>query len=106
MPDELNVAELTIPQLSQRESCPKVYEKLIKSSGKPAKNDWAKLCPLLDKQGTIRLKGRLNKSMLPDEIKHPILLSAKHLAIILLLRQAHVDNHHGGTEYVRNILQH
>ena len=105
MPDELNSAELTILQLSQRESYPELYEKLIKSSGKPAKNDLAKLCPFLDKQGTIRLKGRLNKSMLPDETKHPILLSAKHPAIILFLRQAHVDNHHEGTEHVRNILQ-
>ena len=104
MPDELNSAELTILQLSQRESYPELYEKLIKSSGKPAKNDLAKLCPFLDKQGTIRLKGRLNKSMLPDETKHPI-LSAKHPAIVLLVRQAHVDNHHEGTEHVRNILQ-
>ena len=105
MPDELNSAELTILQLSQRESYHELYEKLIKNSEKPAKNDLAKLCPFLDKQGTMRLKGRLNKSMLPDETKHPILLSAKHPVIILLLRQAHVDNHHEGTEHVRNILQ-
>ena len=105
MLDELNSAELTILQLSQRESYPELYEKLIKNSGKPAKSDLAKLCPFLDKQGTMRLKGRLNKSMLPDETKHPILLSAKHPVIILLLRQAHVDNHHEGTEHVRNILQ-
>ena len=75
MPDELNSAELTILQLSQWESYPELYEKLIKSNGKTAKNDLAKLCLFLDKQGTIRLKERLNKSMLSDETKHPILLS-------------------------------
>ena len=105
MADELNSAELTILQLSQRESYPELYEKLIKPSEKAARNDLAKVCHFLDKQGTTRLEGRLNKSMLPDETKHPILLPAKHPAILLLLRIAHVDNHHEGTEHVRNILK-
>ena len=43
--------------------------------------------------------------MLPDETKHPFLLSAQHPAIFLFLRQAHVDNHHEGTEHVRNKMQ-
>ena len=105
MADGLNSAELTILQLSQRESYPELYEKLIKPSENAAKNDVAKFGPFLDKQGIIGLTGRLNKSKRLDETKHPILLSAKHPAVILLLRQVQMDNHHEGTYHVRNILQ-
>ena len=66
---------------------------------------WLNCVLFLDKQGTTRLKVRLSQAMLPVETKHPMLLSANYPEIYFLLRQAHVDNHHEGTEHVRNILQ-
>ena len=55
--------------------------------------------------GTIRVKGRLKHPNLDYNEKYPILLTAKHPAVQLLLKKAHQDNLHEGTEYVRNILQ-
>ena len=65
----------------------------------------AKLSPFIEKDGTIRVKGRLKYSNLDYNAKHPILLTAKHPVVQLLLDKAHRENMHEGTEYVRNILQ-
>ena len=54
----------------------------------------------------MRLRGRLRRSELSCQTKHPMLLSAKYpLVLILMLKQAHADNNHEGTECVRNVLQ-
>ena len=61
--------------------------------------------PFLNEEGLIRAKGRIGKSQLDFNAKHPILLHWKHHAIELFLRNEHKDNQHEGTEHVRNIVQ-
>ena len=61
--------------------------------------------PLIDEEGLIRAKGRIGKSQLDFNAKHPILLHWKHPAVELFLRNEHKDNQHEGTEHVRNIVQ-
>ena len=63
------------------------------------------LCPSLDEDRTIRLKSKSRLSGLSPHVKHPILLSSMHLLVVMMLRKAHKDNFHYGTEYVRSILQ-
>ena len=63
------------------------------------------MSPFIEEDGTIRVKGRLKHSNLDYNAKHPILLTAKHPVVQLLLEKAHQDNLHEGTEYVRNMLQ-
>ena len=75
------------------------------NSGEREKHDLAKLSPFVDSDNTIRLKGRLSKATISDDLKHPILFSAKHPAVVLMLIQMHEDNHHEGTEYVRSLVQ-
>ena len=65
----------------------------------------AKLSTFIEEDGTIRVKGRLKQSRLDYNTKHPILLTAKHPVVQLLLERAHRDNLHEGTEYVRNMIQ-
>ena len=55
--------------------------------------------------GTIRVKGQLKHSKIDYNAKHPILLTAKHPVVELLLEKAHRDNLHEGTEYVWNMPQ-
>ena len=96
--EEIISAELLVLNFSQRGANLSFMgnsSKLV--GGKAVKDDSGKLCPFLNQQGTMRLKRRLKKSIPPDETEHPILLPAKHLATILLLRQGHVDNLHEGT---------
>ena len=61
--------------------------------------------PFIDQQGLIRAQGRIGKSQLNFETKHPILLPCKHHVVELFLRNEHKNSHHEGTEHVRNIVQ-
>ena len=61
--------------------------------------------PFLNEEGLIRAKGRLGKSQLDFNAKHPILLHWKNNAVELFLRNELKDNQHEGTEHVRNIVQ-
>ena len=61
--------------------------------------------PFLDGEGLIRAKGRIGKSQLDFNAKHPILLQGKNHAVELFLRNEHKDNQHEGTEHVKNIVQ-
>ena len=62
----------------------------------------AKLSLSIEEDGTISVKGQLKHSNLDYNAKHPILLTARHPVVQLLLEKAHRDNLHEGTEYVRN----
>ena len=61
--------------------------------------------PFIDQQGLIRAQGRIGRSQLNFETKHPILLQWKHHVVELFLRNKHKNSHHEGTEHVRNIVQ-
>ena len=53
----------------------------------------------------MRLRGRLRHDAASFEIKHPILLSAKHPIVRKLIEDAQNSNYIEETEYVCNILQ-
>ena len=74
--------------------------------GSRCRHQLNKLLLFLDKNGLLRLQGRLQHSKSSYEIKHPILLSAKHYVVIKLIEDAHRANFHEGTEYVRSVLRH
>ena len=61
--------------------------------------------PFIDQQGLIRAQGRIGKSPLSFETKHPILSHWKHHVIEIFLQKEHKNSHHEGTEHVRNIVQ-
>ena len=77
------------------------------AAGKPmaASDHLNKLSPFLDDQNLMRLKGRLRHADASYEMKHPILLFAKHPIVRKLIEDAHESNYHEGTEYVRSILR-
>ena len=77
------------------------------AAGKPmaASDHLNKLSPFIDEQNLMRLRGRLRHADASYEMKHPILLSAKHPLVRNLIEDAHENNYHEGTEYVRSILQ-
>ena len=102
---ERQKSELFILQMTQRESFAELFSKLEDNTGESVKHDLAKLSPFVDIDNTIRLRGRFSKSTVSKDLNHPIFLSAKHPAVVLMLRQMHEDNHHEGTEYVRSLVQ-
>ena len=90
---------------SQMESFGPTYQAL--AAGKPmaASDHLNKLSPFMDEQNLMRLRGRLRHADASYEMKHPILLSAKHPIVRKLIEDAHESNYHEGTEYVRSVLQ-
>ena len=102
--EELNAAKLAVSKRCQKESFHDAYEKIYKEQPLPASHQLNKLSPFLDKKGLLRLHGRLQHSKSSYEVKHPILLSAKHYVVIKLIEDAHRANFHEGTEYVRCVL--
>ena len=61
------------------------------------KSNLAGLDPFLDQDGVLRVGGRLNRSSLTFEEKHPILLPKKHHVSQLIIRHYHekVIHHQG-----------
>ena len=103
--DEIHQAEQILFRFVQNESFPNVSKSISNSKEISKVLNIAKLSPFIEEDGTIRVKGRLKHSNLDYNAKHPILLTAKHPVVQLLLEKAHRDNLHEGTEYARNMLQ-
>lgn len=62
----------------------------------PLKSKLMSLRPFIDENGILRVGGRLLKSDLPFEKKHPIILPKKHHSTKLIIEQAHQLTIHGG----------
>ena len=59
---------------------------------------WPNLLRLMAVRTQFVLRGRLSKAAINEGLKHPILLSTKYPAVVLMLKQMHENNHHEGTE--------
>lgn len=72
---------------------------LIKG-GKPLgyRSSLLSLTPFVDKNGVLRVGGRLNNSCLAEETKHPAIMPAKGYLTTLLIRHSHHRMLHGGTQ--------
>ena len=103
--EEREKAKATIFKLLQREQFGEEMKSLKAEKEIPKVSKILQFSPFLDEEGLIRAKGRIGKSQLDFNAKHPILLHWKHYAVELFLRNEHKDNQHEGTEHVRNIVQ-
>ena len=103
--EELNSALINLTRKSQQDSFPEEYSVLLnKKSVFPSKSPMLSLRPFMDDNGCIRVGGRLNRSMLSYNEKHPYIISKSTTFAKLLVEQAHVQTLHGGQELKRNIL--
>ena len=71
----------------------------------PRNSTTLQFSPFIDQQGLIRAQGRIGKSQLNFETKHPILLHWKYHVVEIFLQNEHKNSHHEGTEHFRNIVQ-
>ena len=103
---ERQKSEVLILQITiNLKALPSFFSKLENNTAEKVKLDMAKFSPFVDSDNTIiRLRGRLSKATVVKDMEHPMLLPAKHPALVLMLKQTHEDKHHEGTEYVRNLV--
>ena len=71
----------------------------------PLSNKLSALCPFLDKEGILRVGGRLTNLNIPRSMKHPPILDRTHAATKLLISWKHRRNGHVGTDQVLALLR-
>ena len=103
--DERKIAQSKSFMLIQQENFSDDYRDIKKESRMRKASNLSRFVPFLNNQGVLRVKGRLKHSNLAYERKQPILLTARHNAVQLMLQAEHKMNHHEGTEYVRSVLK-
>lgn len=101
--DDLNSAEIYVVKVLQSyffsEDIEKIKNNLVCSPS------LKKLCPFLDENGILRVGGRICNSDLSFAQQHPILLSAKHHAIGLIVDHLHIKNFHTGPHLLMSLLR-
>ena len=98
--EESEKAKATIFKLLLQQQFGKEMKSLKAEMEIPKGSKILQFSPFLDEEGLIRTKGRIGKSQLDSNAKHPILLNWKHHAVELFLLKEHKDNQHEGPEHV------
>ena len=106
--EEREQAKSTIVKLLQQEQYGEEMKSLIAEKRKkeiPKIRKILQFSLFLDEEGLIFVKGRIGKSQLDFNAKHPFLLQLKLHAVEIFLRNGHKDNQHEGTEHVGSLVQ-
>lgn len=70
----------------------------------PNSSKLQKLRPYMDENGILRVGGRISKSHLPIQAKHPIILPKRNYLTSLVINQAHQLTLHGGPTLMSSFL--
>jgi hypothetical protein len=65
-------------------------------------SDLIKLSPYLDRNGVLRVGGRIDKASLPFDTRHPIILPRRERITELLLYQLHRERAHLSAEQLHH----
>lgn len=116
--DELKRAEIIIINISQKESFSEELQiDRVKNRRKQNPDDSSrnlkkshlrclqKLDPVIDDDGLIRVGGRLKRSALTHELKHPMIISGKHYVAKLIISYVHNKVGHQGRGITLNAIR-
>lgn len=103
--DEIENARLVVVRHIQQETYAEEIHLLKKGNAFPKTNSIASLSPFLDKNGILRVGGRLAKADIPFDAKHQMLLPSKHPITKLIVREFHRKCLHGGPKLTESILR-
>jgi len=86
---ELNKAENIVLKWVQQDGFQQELQCLRNNRNLPKKSKLASLCPFVDKNGLMRVGGRLRHASIPESQKHPIILPGKHHVSSLIMQENH-----------------
>ncbi|XP_070162567.1 uncharacterized protein [Polyergus mexicanus] len=101
---DCNTARLFWIKKIQAELFPTEINALSKNKSLSSRSSLLSLRPFLDRDGILRVGGRLNKAPLPTSVRHPTLLSS-HPLVTLIVNQTHLRALHAGPQLTLNILR-
>ena len=78
---------------------------LQRSEKLPKTSTLAKLCPVIDKDGLLRVGGRLNQADLSNEERHPIILPSSYHISALIVRHFHDQVKHQGRVFTHGLIR-
>ena len=103
--DDLEMAEKCFICFCQRKIFPEEMTRLeMAPSGVKRSSPLYKLDPVME-DGILRVGGRLDRSAMPQQSKHPIILSKNMHISSLILRQIHENVGHNGRNHVLSQLR-
>ncbi len=102
--EEITHAETLLVKRQQHQYYHKDMDLLASGHPVPALSSLHTVHPFLDKDGLFRVGGRLQKSGLNFQQKHPIILNKKSHLTLLLVRHLHISNHHAGPTLLMGLL--
>ena len=102
---ETQRADLLMMQMVHKETFADLFSKHEDNSGKDVKHVLTKYSPFADCDNTMSLHGQFNETASIEDRIPSIVLSAKHPAVVLMLRKMHEENHYEGTVYVINLVE-
>ena len=101
-PTELDEAERHLQYLVQGESFNAERKDLLENKPVKRSSRIAPFSPFIGPNRLIRSAGRIKRLVEVDfDVKHPIVLDARHAFVKLFLRHTHVKHHHQGIDYLR-----
>ncbi|XP_055714212.1 uncharacterized protein LOC129808458 [Phlebotomus papatasi] len=102
---ELNYATNVLIRLVQKEEFPDELKCLQSGNSVKPGSKLSKLVPILDENGIMRVRGRIQNTNLSFDTQHPIILPGKHVFTRKLIERIHVTNLHSGTTLTQSILR-
>jgi len=97
-PEEINRAEIIIIKFVQKQSFPNEYKSITTSKEISKSSQLLSLTPFLDKDGLIRVGGRIEEAELSFDEKHPIVLPKNHRITDIIAREEHLRQLHCGPQ--------
>ncbi|KFM63037.1 hypothetical protein X975_02648, partial [Stegodyphus mimosarum] len=94
--EEISKFETFWLKLAQEDSFPEVIRSLRENKHIPKNSKLFDLNPILSDEGLLLVRGRLQKSNLLFNNKHPIVIPSKHKLSELIIRDAHERVFHAG----------
>lgn len=103
--DEINNAESFWIMQVQASTYADELQCLSNDTQVSRKSKLTNLSPFLDKNGIIRVGGRLQNADLPYDEKHPVILPGKSVFTQMLISKHHITLMHGGAQLVTRSLR-
>ncbi|XP_025155826.1 uncharacterized protein LOC112588860 [Harpegnathos saltator] len=104
-PVECHAARVFWIKTIQNDVFPAEVKALLKGLPVATTSSSYSLCPFLDSDGVVRVRGRLRNAPIPISRRHPILL-ARHPLVDLIIDQAHQRTLHAGLQLTLGTLRH
>ncbi|XP_076397821.1 uncharacterized protein LOC143266093 [Megachile rotundata] len=98
LPQELEAALLQWVRITQRIAFPRELEDVRAGRAVHGRSALRKLTPFIDKDGILRVGGRIKHALLNADQKHPIILATQSHLSQLIVEAHHRRTLHGGTQ--------